>query len=494
MSAPAPAKAAVAAAAAAPQRSPWDDEATRAMPAPDLTTQWFAMVQGKQEGPLDLRALMQKVNAGEVTLRTYLWKPGMESWQRASEVPDVCSIFSGGTGANATATGPVRAAPETQKAPRASSPQRDVATANELPAAEFATVSQIIASPSALVQPGAGATAASAPAASSEPLKDLFNDVHDGQANGTGSAGAGDPDDEEPTKGGGTGSSDPFAALGEPALGDVPPPGEATKFFIAQAGVNRRNPPWKIALFVLSAVVAPATALYLLSTLHVLPQVTVTTEDGEVVHEDFFSPTGIGGLKDMLTGDQKRKQAEAEEKRKAALAAKERAAAVAAAKPKSGGDSVAVAAANTKPDKADPNPTAKPSNVGLADFYNDDKKTTKAPKDRSGDAPSNAGGTEVNSKGLSNDAAMKIVADKKKSFDQCIEAALRRSPNLSVGSVVVTLTVGASGAVKAVTIEPKKYESADWAVCMIAAGKRIVFPSSDGDTDVQVPLKVGVTM
>jgi hypothetical protein len=29
---------------------------------------------------------------------------------------------------------------------------------------------------------------------------------------------------------------------------------------------------------------------------------------------------------------------------------------------------------------------------------------------------------------------------------------------------------------------------------MMQAGKRIVFPASDGETEVQVPLKVGVAM
>ena len=89
---------------------------------------------------------------------------------------------------------------------------------------------------------------------------------------------------------------------------------------------------------------------------------------------------------------------------------------------------------------------------------------------------------------------MKIVADKRKSFEQCIDAALRRTPNLAVGNIVVVLTVGSSGAVKSVGVTPKKWEGADWAVCMMTAGKRIVFPGSDGDTDIEVPLKVGVAL
>jgi hypothetical protein len=272
---------------------------------------------------------------------------------------------------------------------------------------------------------------------------------------------------------------------------EAPPPGEATKFFIAQAGVNRRNPPWKIALFVVSVFVIPPTALYLLSTLKVLPTVTVTTADGQEVQENFFSPSGIAGLKDILTGDKNRKAAEAEERRKAQLAA-------AAAREKAA-KTVAVAAGTPEKPKGQEkatetgsaNPTAKPSDPDLSAFYANDTKTTKVPKNR--DDPTTTAPV-TNGAGLSPEAAMKIVADKRKSFEQCIDAALRRTPNLAVGNVVVTLTVGASGAVKSVGVSPKKFEGADWAVCMMTAGKRIVFPSSDGDTDVEVPLKVGVAL
>lgn len=470
------------AAAGAPgaQRSPWDDEATRAMPAPDLTTQWFAMVQGKQEGPIDLRGLMVKVGAGEVTLRTYLWKPGMDGWKRAAEVPEVSSIFASprpSSGASATATGL-----QASQAPRASVPRRDVAVANELPAADFASASQIIAGP--VVDP-IGSTRAPV---TSAPLQDLFNDdaavetpkvgaetpATDGSfAQAPGHADEHD-DDYEPTKG-----DDPFAALGEASPSEAPPPGEATKFFIAQAGVNRRNPPWKIAVFVVLVFVAPTTTLYLLSTLHVLPTVTVTTADGQVVQENFFSPSGITGLKDILTGDKARKVAEAEERRRQQQASKER-----AVKEKMAGSldkPVKTEKESAPVAKADPN---------LAAFYENDTKKGNAPKDRTQDTS----GPTASSSGLSNDAAMKIVADKRKSFEQCIDTALRRTPNLAVGNIVVTLTVGSSGAVKAVGVAPKKWEGADWAQCMMTAGKRIVFPSADADTDIEVPLKVGVTL
>lgn len=477
------------------ERSPWDDEATRAMPAPNLTSQWFAMIAGKQEGPFDLRGLGQKAGVGEVTLRTYLWKPGMDNWRRAADVPDVSAVFAAApgvsSGASATATGLMQASPGTQRPSRGSA-GRDVAVANERPSGvEFATSSQIISAPAGL-EPAARAHAdqtatASGVSHTQAPLNELFNDVHgSANSNATSSSREGTPlsgelDDEEPTKG----EYDPFAALGEVKEGEAPPPGEATKFFIAQAGVNRRNPPWKIALFVLGGIGGPLVALYLLSTLHVIPQVTVVREDGQEVRENFFSSTGIGGLKDMLTGEKARKTAEAEEKRRVQLRKAALAAAATTEKP----------AGEKKPDKGElvagvTGP--KPGQPDMAALFKDDQKKMNAPKNR--DDPSALAADTTGGSGLSADAAAKVVNNSRKSFEGCIEAALRRSPNLAVGNITVNLTVGASGAVKAAGIEPAKWQGSDWAQCMITAGKRIVFPSSDGDSEVQVPLKVGVTM
>src|ERR1043165_8758428 len=53
--------------------NPWEEERTRAMPAIDLSPTWFAMVKGKQIGPLTVRDLELRVKTGEVSLRTYLW-------------------------------------------------------------------------------------------------------------------------------------------------------------------------------------------------------------------------------------------------------------------------------------------------------------------------------------------------------------------------------------------------------------------------------------
>jgi predicted Zn finger-like uncharacterized protein len=67
-------------------------------PAPDVAEPadpplWFAMLQGKQVGPLARSDVEARVFAGEVGPRTYLWKEGMDAWQRAKEVPELSSLF-----------------------------------------------------------------------------------------------------------------------------------------------------------------------------------------------------------------------------------------------------------------------------------------------------------------------------------------------------------------------------------------------------------------
>jgi predicted Zn finger-like uncharacterized protein len=436
--------------------------AAAAPPEPDPASAWYAMVGGKQVGPLEPREFERKTQSGEISLRTYVWKPGMGDWKRASDVPELASLFSS-TSAGATATGPVQAA-----AP--SRPQRDVALANESPA------------------PAAQARDERAP------LNDLFNDVahHDEPALGDPAAAtgalAGSGLSGEHATGGTSGAhpSDPFAALGEPSEKELPPPGEATKFFIAQAGVNKRNPPWKIALFVAMGIGLPTLGLFLLSTLHVveLPLVTRTTEDGQEVQESFFSPGGVSGLKDILTGDASRKKAEAERKRL------EREAAIASAHRPAANQGTGTGKVDPTPDE--PVVPPKPSDPSIAALYlNDDRKQVGPrvrPEDRDNGTP------QVSTAGLKPEVISKVVADKQRAFQLCIDNALHRNPNLAVGSITVVLTVGPSGAVKAANIDPKKHEGSDWAQCMMSAGKRIVFPSSDGETEVQLPFKLGVAM
>jgi hypothetical protein len=67
-------------------RASWEDAEPDPVPSdPD----WFILVQTKQVGPLDARALVDKVRTGEVHGRTFVWRDGFDGWRRALEVPEL---------------------------------------------------------------------------------------------------------------------------------------------------------------------------------------------------------------------------------------------------------------------------------------------------------------------------------------------------------------------------------------------------------------------
>src|SRR3989475_13201834 len=59
--------------------------AAPAAPLPANPAVWFAMLQGKQTGPLTRAELDTSGKAGEVGPRPYIWCEGMRRWQPAQE-------------------------------------------------------------------------------------------------------------------------------------------------------------------------------------------------------------------------------------------------------------------------------------------------------------------------------------------------------------------------------------------------------------------------
>jgi predicted Zn finger-like uncharacterized protein len=54
---------------------------------------WFAMLHGKQTGPLTRTDLELRANEGELGPRTYVWCEGMDAWQRAKDVLELAALF-----------------------------------------------------------------------------------------------------------------------------------------------------------------------------------------------------------------------------------------------------------------------------------------------------------------------------------------------------------------------------------------------------------------
>jgi hypothetical protein len=68
----------------------WEDAEPDPVPSdPD----WFVLLQAKQVGPLDARALLERVRTGEVHGRTFVWRDGFDGWRRALEVPELVPVL-----------------------------------------------------------------------------------------------------------------------------------------------------------------------------------------------------------------------------------------------------------------------------------------------------------------------------------------------------------------------------------------------------------------
>jgi predicted Zn finger-like uncharacterized protein len=54
---------------------------------------WYAMLRGKQTGPVTREDLEERANDGELGPRTYLWREGMDAWQHAKDIPELWDLF-----------------------------------------------------------------------------------------------------------------------------------------------------------------------------------------------------------------------------------------------------------------------------------------------------------------------------------------------------------------------------------------------------------------
>lgn len=594
----------------APAASPWEGEATRAVVAPDPNAQWFAMVKGQQVGPFDLRGLSGQVKGGQVGLKTFVWREGMNDWKRAEELPELALMFAGGlakeerasaaavkmeavksiaaalqksaaVGQRTSAPKPARAGqpveepkrvpmaeaspdemwpaeadPENLEAPMSFdlSVDGDAAGAGDSAAADgvdlpglgepqeldlMATAATLAEAAAAPVTP-APSTPAPAPALSSaaavtvtpgptrrnprkskepapeppakvevEPERppelesphepattvaspdpatadgngdlhsDLFSDL-DLRRSGE-HARPIDPDDlartaDEPAPNGSSegngearGGSDPFAKLGKAPASMLPKPGQATSYIIEQAGVGRRNPAWKIALFALLLLGLPVGALYALSEMNVVPlQIThVDQATGETVTDKVFSSGGVSGLRDLLGG----KRAAPKPAPKEPKEPKE---------PKGAASAV-------------PNGKDGPNEKQLADLYQDGKKKdvgpTAAKPEPKEDHPEAAVG------GPPKEEINKVVEATQRAFQFCIEQELKKNPGFKGGKVRLVATVGASGVVKKASIDREDIDRSDLGECLKGKAKRMTFSAFQGDdVDLEIPLILSTTM
>ncbi|MFN7133609.1 MAG: AgmX/PglI C-terminal domain-containing protein, partial [Myxococcales bacterium] len=264
---------------------------------------------------------------------------------------------------------------------------------------------------------------------------------------------------------------DPFASVPDnPNMSKPGEIGEQTRFFIAQAGVNKRNPPWKIALFIAAGLGLPAGILYMLSQLHIVPlEITqVDAETGEQVSTPIFSGDGLSGLRDKLLG------------KTPVLPPKPSGTRVASAKKQQSADDKPL----IEKKQIDPKLT-KEQIAAAADLYRNDDRRQVGPEVRK-DAEKIAVDSGA---GLDQKVIGETFAKNIKAFQTCNENEIRRNPAFKGGKVSITFTIGPSGTVTRAAVDRADIDKSTLGECLKDKAKRVVFPSFQGDAfDVEIPL------
>jgi hypothetical protein len=270
---------------------------------------------------------------------------------------------------------------------------------------------------------------------------------------------------------------DPLAMVGGKKRRDEQAPVEDTRHFMVKSGVTRRNPVWKVALFILTPIFLVLGALYALSTLNVVPlKVTTVNAKGEKVERDIFSGEGVSELRDRLLGRTKAPPAPApapsEEKR-----------------PPSGG--------GQRPDPSAPGtgkagaPETGKSAEELKALYGDSSKTDVGPDVRK--EAEIAARDAAGQGGPPAEDIQRVVSQSQGAIQDCVEKELRKNPSFKAGKVLLVATVGTSGTVKSARLDPKSVDASPVGDCIKKSAKRMIFPAfklEDGgeELDLEIPL------
>ena len=90
------------------------------------------------------------------------------------------------------------------------------------------------------------------------------------------------------------------------------------------------------------------------------------------------------------------------------------------------------------------------------------------------------------------DNIARVVGDRQKAFQDCVEQELRKNPSFRGGKVALTVTLGSSGAVKSASLDRRDLESGTVGECLKSTARKMLFASFSGD-DVQVVIPLVLT-
>lgn len=474
---------------------------------------WFAMLGGKQTGPLSRAEIGAKSTQGAVGPRTYLWKEGMASWTRAKDVPEMEGLFAreaappppppptgeherpGGREFSTQDFGAIGLAGHEvrHRSEREFSTQDFVglplAAAPELELDRGAAAPQGAAAPAARGEPAR--TAAPAPSNGAHPASPpVSGDADSTQAEqlppgvrvhqqGAGSplfesgeskaASAVDlarwasselgrqrPSSPELTRV--PPRSDPFSQVPEAPTAQEKPQADRTGEALAFAGVQRSRQPLVVALIIGALLLALGLIWALAGDAPApaapAPQPPAQTGKAEA------PKVPLGGTGDPAV---------------TALAAKAEPGAPA-------GDRA------DRPAKKKPEALSADQQKDLASLDNERGVGTHGP----GAAPAaDAPPVEKADVGLTAEDVRKKLDQSKGALQACIDEALRVQPNLRVGKIHVATTIAPSGAVTATRIDKQTVDQSPLGACLKRATRRIVFPRFQGEAfEVDIPIVV----
>lgn len=284
------------------------------------------------------------------------------------------------------------------------------------------------------------------------------------------------PDSESPLVATGE-NTDPLASV-RGSKPDGKKPVEDTRYFMKKSGVTRRNPAWKVALFIMLPILLIVGGAFALDTLNVVPKVKVVDAQGKTVEKSWlFSGEGRSELKDRLLGKKTPAPVPTPAPAPTPAPTDKKPAQAPTPKPEGG-------AAEEKPE------TGK-SAEELQQLLGDGSKADVAPTVRKDTevAAKDAAGTG----GPAQEDVMKVVEKAQGGFQGCVETELRKNPKFKGGKVTLVTTVGTSGVVKDSKLDRKELDAAPVGDCIKKNAKRMVFPKftlDDGteEIELQIPL------
>lgn len=286
------------------------------------------------------------------------------------------------------------------------------------------------------------------------------------------------PDSESPLAAVGE-SPDPLASV-RGSKPDTKKPVEDTRYFMKKSGVTRRNPAWKVALFIMLPILLIGGGVFALDTLNFVPKMKTVDAQGKPVEKSWlFSGEGRSELKDLLLGN--KKPASPAPTPAPTPTAPEKKPAQGSTAPKPGGS------AEEKP----ATPETGKSAEELQQLLGDASKTDVAPAVRQ-DAEV-AAKDAAGSGGPPAEDVMKVVEKTQGAFQGCVETELRKNPKFKGGKVTLVTTVGTSGVVKDTKLDRKELDTSPVGDCIKKSAKRMVFPKftlDDGteEVELQIPL------